>query len=321
MDWILRFARFRRVKSVLIIWNRGLGDIPLALVATFNRVRVLIPRAKIYVLTRSDLLEGFKFCADVEVLEARSWLRKERINIDNALRDNDLSRKQFGLVLLENMDPNKWVRWQLGNFVPKLHWNQQYDSSWLKYKLPDKKLKIAIHVSTETGQYYGGKKDWPIAKWKSLIGRLTTRFDSHVILLGLHKDDHFMDNNKVTDLRGETSIHEALSVIVRWSNVMIAPDGGILNYSYYLNIDHQLLLVSLWGEHRTGLLRQGVLSPNKELVHVPILSSSLSNTDIISQSNKRELWGGSDNPGDINQISVNRVFIEVENNVSMLSLI
>jgi ADP-heptose:LPS heptosyltransferase len=103
-----------------------------------------------------------------------------------------------------------------------------------------------------------------------LFERISERTNSKIILFGVNKTDHFYLPS-IVDLKGKTSVIEMLSIIKNRCNVLIAPDGGVLSLIYYLDVFSPITVISLWGDANQGILKQAVPSPNKGLVHMPII--------------------------------------------------
>ena len=173
-------------------------------------------------------------------------------------------------VLLEWPDPTEWVAWQLGTVVPRLALKPEHGALWRKFPLDDGRTYVAAHVSTETAQYYGYVKDWPVESWRELFAALGAEAGTGCILLGHGQSPRF-DQAGIVDLRGETTLPEMLSVLRNRCRVLVAPDGGVLNLVYYLDAAFPLTVVSLWSDPRQGILKQAVASPNPNLVHVPLV--------------------------------------------------
>lgn len=102
-----------------------------------------------------------------------------------------------------------------------------------------------------------------------LFGKFYNKCNVRVILFGL-KSTHLFDHPSIFDLRGKTSLLEMLSIIKNYCNILIAPDGGVLSISYYLDVYFPITVISLWGDSNQGILKQAVPSPNKGLKHFPI---------------------------------------------------
>ncbi len=237
-----------------ILWNRGLGDIPLGLCATIYTIKKLLPPASITFLTRKDLEEGFSLVPGIHtsILPCK---RGEKIEI-STLPSFDL--------LIENLDPTLEMAWQRGRFIPKLQWDKSLDSLSSSLHLPQQ--AIGVHLHSETT--YGYEKNWPEEKFKQLF----SRFSTPIFLFGLHQKEPFAFPH-VIDLRGKLGLLQTLAVIKNHCSVFVGPDSGLINMLYYLDVPFPLKLISLWADARQGIFRQAVVSPNPLLYHIPLLSS------------------------------------------------
>lgn len=265
LDRQLKKAAREKCKSVLIPWNRGLGDIALGLYAIVNRVREYLPNAEITFLTRPDLKDGFQLLKDVSVIIAPEWSRGKPTILPSDLPSFDLT--------IPNADPSYWVSWQRGKLIPKMEWNPEWDILCSRFNLP---LRcVAAHVHSETNYYF--ERNWPFPKWQELFDAL----DGPIILLGLKKDPVFK-HPYIIDLRGETSLFEILSILKNKCRCLIAPDSGILGMTYFLNAPFSLKIVSLWADPNHGILKQNVPSPNPLLTHIPVISPNRKDAALIS---------------------------------------
>ncbi|MBI5274244.1 MAG: hypothetical protein HY860_04235, partial [Chlamydiales bacterium] len=227
-DRLLKQAKKKQQYRFLILWNRGLGDIPLGLYALNIRIKTMIPDAKITYLTRSDLISGFKMLPQIDVMVDPQMKRGEKVDIAHTLKRLEHSIKNFDIIL-EKPDPTNWVSWQLGKVVPKLQFQPSWDDLGKKFALVGRGY-IGTHVDTETGQYYGYEKNWPKKYWIELFKQL----DKPIILFGMKKDEYFHFPN-IIDLRGETSLEEMLCIIKNHCCDLIVPDSGILSMAYYVD--------------------------------------------------------------------------------------
>ena len=261
----------KRAESILIPWNRGLGDIPLGLYAMIHRIREYIPDADISFLTRKDLKDGFKMLRGITIIVDPKMKRNDPYLIPSHLKPD---------LLIDKADPSYWVAWERGQLVPKLEWNGEWDALPKRFNLP--KQCIGAHVQCETNYY--NERNWPKHRWSDLIGSI---HDS-ILLFGLKKEPHF-DFPHVIDLRGELSLYELLAIIKNHCRILIAPDSGILGMTYYLNTDFPLKLISLWADPNHGILKQNVPSPNQLLQHLPVISSNKKNAALITAEEVRAL--------------------------------
>lgn len=281
-DRLLKRAASENKNRFLVVWNRGLGDIPLGLYALVFRIRSFIPNASITFLTRSDLAPGFAFLENTHVLSCSHWKRREPIDVAASLAVHQLTPDLYDVVL-ENPDPTKWLKWQIGALTPKLKWHKRWDSLAERYQLKSEDVYIGVHVDTETGMYYGYEKNWLLTRWQELFNQIRDHGKGKIILFGMKKEPAFLMDHLI-DLRGDTSIFEVLSIIKNYCRFLVVPDSGILAITYYLASDFPLRIVSLWSDPRQGVLRQDVSSPNKQLQHIPLIGKNDSVANISSAS-------------------------------------
>lgn len=273
---ILLRASHRGYNKFLVLWNRGLGDIALGLYAFIHRVREYIPDARISVVTRPDLREAFLLMEDIEIIVLSDLKRGDKITL------SDLKKRlssEYDVIFLNNVDPVGELKDCHGKLTPRLKWKEEYNSLFERFELDRSKIYIGAHINTETQQFYGYRKDWPLEKWMELF-KVICKEDVRVILFGLKKDNPFEKNPFVIDLRGETGLLELLSIIKNCCKALIAPDGGILSIAYYLDVNFPITVISLWGDSRQGVLKQGVPSPNPGLLHVPLIGKNSDVTKI-----------------------------------------
>jgi len=254
----------------LFFWNRGLGDVALALVPLFTRIRRRIPGARITVLTRAELEEPFRL-TDADDIRVIANLRRDatisRQDVRSACgRDPD----SFGAVFLDP-DPTRWLHGERSRFPPSLRWDPKWDAlaDRIAPQAPGRSL-VAAHVSSETASYYSYVKDWPVDRWRELLGRLAGNDGMRWVLFG-HRREPAFEFPHVCDLRGRTGFLELMAIAKNRCRVLVGPDSGILNTVYYLNARFPLDVVSLWSDPRQGMLAQGCPSPNPQLRHVHIV--------------------------------------------------
>jgi len=290
LDKILEKAGDDNLKRFLVVWNRGLGDIALGLYAFMLRVRSFIPDAEITFITRKELEEAFLLLEGAMVITVPWWERGRPVNIERVVEDFNLASK-FD-VIFDNLNPTKWLVWQIGKVTPRLKWKAEYDRHWRRFFNEPSGIYIGVHLNTETQQFYGYRKDWPVENWKRLFESLSNKPDIRIILFGLNKKEPF-NLPSVIDLRGETTLLEMLSIIKNCCNILIAPDGGVLSITYYLDVYFPITVISLWGDPNQGVLKQAVPSPNPGLVHIPLIGAGK----------------------DVSRISVDEVYGHVENSL------
>jgi ADP-heptose:LPS heptosyltransferase len=269
LDRILARATRRGEQRFLVFWNRGLGDIALGLCALFAHIRAAVSGAHITVLTRSELEEAFRLVDVNRVVVAPSLARQGKLGFAEACAEAGLDSKDFDVVL-EHPNPTKWLVGQIGQFTPRLRWEDDFDPLARRFDaLLGEGPVVAAHVNSETGQYYGYVKDWPITHWRSLFVQCDAMLQPRIVLFGNASDGHFASST-ILDLRGQTSLLEMLSIIKNRCAVLVAPDSGVLTMAYYLDRAFPLTVISLWADPRQGILKQAVPSPNPLLRHVPL---------------------------------------------------
>ncbi|MCP5504151.1 MAG: hypothetical protein H7A41_03250 [Chlamydiales bacterium] len=252
----------------LVVWNRGLGDIPLGLYALVYRIRSYIPRASVTFITRKDLADLFTMLDDVKVIVGESVVRGKPVDVDAVLKEHQLSANMFDVVL-EKPDPTRWLKWQLGRLTPKLNWNTEWDALIDKYELDPNEIYIGCHVQTETGVYYGYEKNWDLPSWRNLFKKIHENKKGKILLFGMENEPAFLMED-VIDLRGKTNVFEMLSLIKNRCRYLVAPDSGVLSVAYYVDASYPIRVVSLWADPRQGVLRQKVDSPNPLFEHLPL---------------------------------------------------
>lgn len=261
LDWKLK--RNRKAKSVLLCWNRGLGDIALGVAAIVHRIRSLIPEAKITVLTRENLKDGFSLLEGLEILVSPTLKRGEVCDWKREVGD-----RTFDLVF-EKPSPTDWCHWQHRTFTPRLKWNSSYDDLWKRFDLSDEFTYIGVQVSAETP--YGLWRNYPEQRWNELFDRIEKLGNVRVLLFGFDAKMQF-HHPMILDLRGKTNFFELFSIIKNRCAALVMPDSGISSITYYLDTSFPIRLVTLWGDPNHGILKQGVSSPNPQLVHVPLIA-------------------------------------------------
>lgn len=264
-DKLLKKMLGQEKNRFLIIWNRGLGDIPLGLYALVHRIRSYIPNASITFMTRKDLADVFTMIDGVQVIVGDTWKRGGSIHVESVLKEHALSSDMFDVVL-EKPDPTRWLKWQLGTLTPKLVWDEKWDTLVDRFKLDPNETYIGCHVQTETGVYYGYEKNWDLPSWRNFFKKVDENQKGKVLLFGMEKNPAFLMEN-VIDLRGQTTLFEMLSIVKNRCQYLVAPDSGVLSIVYYVDVDYPLRVVSLWADPKQGVLRQKVRSPNTQLEH------------------------------------------------------
>jgi len=266
LDQIIKKAQKNRDKRFLLFWNRGLGDIALGLYAMVQKIKESIPDSEITFLIRKDLAQGFSFLEGVKVIRAPDWKRGERYCGQAEIKRLGLDRKKYDIVI-EWPDPTYWVKWQLGNVVPKLYWKKEFERPLDEMGLEKKQKYIACQPLCETN--YGLWRNLPPASWKLLFSRLAEKKEG-VILLGKEPTPKFEGDN-IIDLRGKTDLYTLLSLLQKKIKCLIVPDSGILSMTYYLYRSFPIKVISLWADPNHGVLKQNIFSPNPELIHIPLV--------------------------------------------------
>jgi ADP-heptose:LPS heptosyltransferase len=279
---LLKTVKKSECPKILIVWNRGLGDIPLGLYALVQRIRHFLPNASITFLTREDLKEGFALLEGVQTNISPSMERGDPFHLLQTLYEQNLKEKDFDLII-EKPDPTRWLGWQLGKLIPRLKWNHTWDALWRSFPIDEHCDYIGIHVQTETNYSY--EKNWPLQSWKELFERVFQEKGIKCILFGFRSEPAF-SSEAIIDLRGKTSLFEMLSIIKNRCKYLVVPDSGVLSITYYLDTAFPIKIVSLWADPHQGILRQKVSSPNPLLIHRPLLGkkeniSTISVDDVI----------------------------------------
>jgi ADP-heptose:LPS heptosyltransferase len=261
LDQLLKKAKARGDKKILLFWNRGLGDIALGLFAIVHQIRTFIPDAQITFLTRPNLKDGFILLGGVEILVAPQLKRGDKVDVRTLIDPS-----QFDLII-ENPDPTYWVKWQLGKLTPLLHWQQKWDVLCEKYDLDPNATYVGAHVQTETD--YAEWRNWPNESWAALFEKITSS-GKKVLLFGFGNEPAF-DLPGVIDLRGKTPLFELLSIIKNRCSALVVPDSGVSSMVYFLSVSFPIKHISLWADPNNGILKQKVASPNPQLKAIPLI--------------------------------------------------
>lgn len=270
LDRILKKGAQQGCKSILIPWNRGMGDIALGLYAIVHRIRSFLPEAAITFITRPDLEEPFQLLSNINTIIDPTMKRGSPFTPPSHLN--------FDLIL-DKADPSHWVSWQRGVLIPKLQWNSAWNEFHCRFQIPQG--CIAAHVSCETNYYF--ERNWTAVKWQELFSCL----EEPIVLFGLNKEPVFT-HPTLFDLRGETSVLEILSILKNCCRALVAPDSGILGLTYFLDTPFPLNVISLWADPNHGILKQNVPSPNPLLKHSPIISPNRKNAALIMPEEVRK---------------------------------
>ena len=254
---------------LVYFWNRGLGDIALGLVPMFQRARECVPRTAIEVVTRPDLAEAFAL-TDADIVHvAPSLVRDDARTLAHACAQL-ASDPRIGALVFDDPDPNRWLAIAPARCTPRLNWNSALDTR--APRVDAEPPCIAVHVSTETAQHYGYTKDWPAQRFRELFAIALRDSAARFVLLGHRADEPFEAPN-VVDLRGRTGLIEMIAFVRTRCAALLAPDGGVLNAIYWLDAQFPIRVVSLWSDARQGVMRARAPSPNRDLVHVPLVGA------------------------------------------------
>ena len=256
-------------EGVLMLWNRGLGDIALGVVPLMLAARDALPEAPITVLTRADLAAPFALTPASRVIPVPGLQRGASMDLEAACERVGIDAKAFGVVLAAP-DPSRWLAHGRDPRPTRLSWRPEWDALAAPLLPATAATLVAAHVSSETARHYGYVKDWPAERWRALLAEFPAGSGVHWVLLGLSGEEAFPGDN-VTDLRGRTDF-PALMAVIRRSRVLLGPDSGVLSCAYFIADPRPLAVISLWADPRQGVLKRGEPSPNPSLVHVPILA-------------------------------------------------
>lgn len=285
LDRMVKKAKKREQKNILLAWNRGLGDIPLGLFAIVHRIRHYIPDAAITFLTRENLEDGFKLLSDVDILVHPTWKRGKPYNVEASLLELQVDPASFDLII-DYPDPTYWVKWQRGKLTPKLRWCNEWEDLWKKFGLEQGKHYVGAHPHTETS--YGLGRNWPTSSWQELFTTIGEKQKRKILLFGFEKEPLFQGDH-IVDLRGKTTLFELLSIIKNCCRSLIVLDSGVSAMTYFLDTPFPLQLISLWGNPDMGILKQNVASPNQQLKHFPLLGEGADINKISVQEVEKAL--------------------------------
>ena len=265
LEVILKKAKKNKFKKFLLAWNRALGDVPLGLFAVVYRIKKYVPDAKITFLIREDLKDAFLLLKGVDFIRVPFWRRYMPFDIYHSLKLLNQDYKKYD-VIIDKVDPNYWVKWQIGTLQPKLKWDKSFDSLASNFNVPKNKIVVALQPTIETK--HSPWRSYPKKSFEKLFSKASK--DIVFVLLGVDKKNKF-DSKNIIDLRGKTSLIEALSIIKNCAQYFISLDSGLLSLFYYLDVDFPIKLISLWGSKDVGIIKQKVASPNKKMIYTPLI--------------------------------------------------
>jgi len=254
----------------LFFWNRGLGDVVLALEPLFAIVRERAPGARITVVTRPELEEAFRMTDADDVRALPGLVRDAQRSAAELTAPFGFRVDQFCAVFAE-ADPTRWLRGRRHLYPVRLRWQPEWDARAAQFVPADAStLYVGAHVQSETQEIYRYVKDWPLDKWRALVDRFGEGGRIRWLLFGNQPVPPF-EHPAVIDLRGRTGFVDMMSIVRNRCRVLVGPDSGVLNTAYYLDAAFPLDVISLWSDPRHGILAQRRASPNPDLVHRPLL--------------------------------------------------
>ncbi len=270
LDVLLEKAKKRKVKRVILGWNRGLGDIALGLYAVVHRIKEHLPDCEVIFIVRKDLYAGFQMLQGVRAIVADIWERGKDLDIYQTLDQLQIKIEKTDLIIAKP-DPTYWAKWQRGRLIPKLEWHEQWDDLWKNFLLKSTDVRyMAVQPSGETN--YNTWRNWPYANWNCFFKKIDEqKLNIKVLLLGNRAYPSY-PFKCVMDLRGKTDIFEMFSIIKNCCSYAVLPDSGLLSVLYYLNVSFPIRVISLWANPLHGVLKQNVPSPNVLLEHFPLIS-------------------------------------------------
>jgi ADP-heptose:LPS heptosyltransferase len=272
----------------LFFWNRGLGDVVLALEPLFAIVREKVPAARITVVTRPELEEAFRMTDADDVRVIPGLTRSAHASPADLLEPFKFEKNQFCAVFAKT-DPTRWLRGRRHLYPVCLRWLPQWDARAANFvPADDAALFVGVHIQSETQAIYRYVKDWPLEAWHDLVDRFDESDRVRWLLFGQQPVPPF-EHRAVVDLRGRTGFIDMMSIIRNRCRVLIGPDSGVLNTAYYLDAAFPIDVISLWSDPRHGILAQRRASPNPQLVHRPLLGRDEDVRNIGVDEVEREL--------------------------------
>lgn len=249
--------------AICFFWNRGLGDIPLEIYPFIYTLKKALPAAKITVITRDDLVNGFKLLPfDLELYSSDLLVRKQKEHHGDILKSLNLDVFSFDYIFT-SPDTNYWLKKEKQGMPIFLNLPEQQDMFPLKSST---KPLALLHIDSETT--YGFEKNLSVEFWHKLISNLHLRgYDT--VALG-HKQKGHLDVSY--DLRSKTTLFEVIDLVKSPNALFIGPDSGLLNILYYLKDPIPMRLISYWANTNVGLMRQKTLSLNPKLIHHALIA-------------------------------------------------
>jgi len=265
LDELLKKTKKENKKTFLLAWNRALGDISLGLFAVVYRIYQYIPDAKITFLIREDLSSAFELLDGIDFIKVPFWQRYVPFDVYHTLDLLNIDHNKYDYII-DKVDPNYWVKWQISTITAKLKWKKDYDLLSDKFDIAENKIVVALQPSIETK--HSQWREYPIKYFKELFSK--AHKDIVFVLLGTENKENF-DFENILDLRGKTTLLEALSILKNRCDYFISLDSGLLSLFYYLDINSPIKLIALWGSIDVGVIKQNVKSPNKNLMYLPLV--------------------------------------------------
>ncbi len=130
---------------------------------------------------------------------------------------------------------------------------------------------LAVHVSTETAQHYGYTKDWPAQRFRELFSDFALR-DSAARFVLLGPSDGRVGAPNVVDLRGRTGLIDLIA-FVRTRCAACSRPTAECSTPCIGSTRFSARVVSLWSDARQGVIEHATPSPNRDLVHVPLVGA------------------------------------------------
>ena len=175
LDRMIKTWKKAKARSILIPWNRGLGDLPIALYAVIERIHGSIPEAEITFLTRLDLEAGFSLIPSVKAVVDPQMQRGKPFHLDPGWVSSFDAR-------LDSIDVDRWLDWQIGKIKPRLIWDPAWDAKSAEFHLEGS--YIGIHFQSDTDQFYGRPKNLPVHRMMEIVQEIAVSLGKKVVLFG-----------------------------------------------------------------------------------------------------------------------------------------
>lgn len=248
--------------KIALFWNRGLGDIPLELYPLICLIKRYTQGATITIITREDLYQGFLLLEGVQVLYTPQLIRKQQEPYEAIFKQLNLDPHCFDHIVYKP-DPAFWAKEEKKRVSPELIWQERF---YQPINLTTSKPIAVLHIHSET--HYDFEKNLPKTSWDLIIQDLKSK-GYYTLAVGFKKT-HLFDVDY--DLRGQTCLHQLISLMLDYEPLFIGPDSGLLNIFYFLKVKKPWHLISFWSNPHVGLLNYKSASPNCLLTHTPFLA-------------------------------------------------